>query len=124
MSTSPSIVIGVIPRERFALTGEVLRQIMRHTSQPYRLIVVDCAMPERFRQEIETILGGRPHAEVLHFDRYLLPNESRNRVIEATNEEYVCLIDNGPKSVLRPPPAHVADPQPRAAGTAGAGAGL
>jgi hypothetical protein len=51
-------------------------------------------MPERYRHEIETIVANTPHTEILHFDRYLLPNESRNRVIEASREEYVCLIDN------------------------------
>jgi glycosyltransferase involved in cell wall biosynthesis len=94
MTIFPSIVIGVIPRERFALTGEVLRRITRCTREPHRLIVVDCAMPECYRHEIETIVDDIPRAEILHIGRYLLPNESRNRVIEASREEYVCLIDN------------------------------
>ena len=94
MSLSPSIVIGVVPRERFALTGEVLRRIIRYTSKPYRILIIDCAMPECYRHEIETIVADTPHAEILRFDHYLLPNESRNRVIEATTEKYICLIDN------------------------------
>jgi len=49
---APSIVIGVIPRERFALTGKVLRRIIRCTSEPYRLLIVDCAMLERYKGKI------------------------------------------------------------------------
>lgn len=87
MTVLPSIVIGVVPRERFALNGEVLRRIIRHTSERYRLLFVDCAMPECYRHEVETIVADTPHAEILRFDRYLLPNESRNHVIDASHEE-------------------------------------
>ncbi len=100
MGTTPSVTIGVIPRERFNLAAEAIRRIVEHTSVPYRLVIVDCNTPERYRSQVEQALPANAPVDVLRFDRYLLPNESRNHVVAAThcenseNDAFVCLIDN------------------------------
>jgi len=106
MGPAPSVTIGVIPRERFSLAAEAIRRIVEHTRVPYRLVVVDCNTPERYRSQIEQALPASVPVDVLRFDRYLLPNESRNQVVAATrreddkndghgaSDEFVCLIDN------------------------------
>lgn len=94
MSSSPTITIGVVPRERFALGAETIKRIVKNTNLPYRLIVVDCNIPEPYCHQIEQALPSGIAVEVLRFGSYLLPNESRNQVISATTDEFVCLIDN------------------------------
>jgi hypothetical protein len=100
MGTTPSVAIGVIPRERFNVAAEAVRRIVKHTSVPYRLVIIDCNMPERYRSEVEHALPASAPVDVLRFDRYLLPNESRNHVVAAAqhedkqSNEFVCLIDN------------------------------
>ena len=83
MGTTPSVAIGVIPRERFNVAAEAVRRIVKHTSVPYRLVIIDCNMPERYRSEVEHALPASAPVDVLRFDRYLLPNESRNHVVAA-----------------------------------------
>lgn len=100
MPTTPSVTIGVIPRERFNLAAEAIKRIVEHTSMPYRLVVIDCNTPKRYLSQVEQVLPASVPVEVLRFDRYLLPNESRNQVIATTerdsseNQRFVCLIDN------------------------------
>jgi hypothetical protein len=83
MATTPRVTIGIIPRERFSLAAQAIRRIVEHTSVPYRLLVVDCNTPEPYRGEIERALPTDVPVEVLRFDRYLQPNESRNHVVAA-----------------------------------------
>jgi Glycosyl transferase family 2 len=90
----PSLTIGVVPRERFCLTAETIRRIVANTSAPYRLIVVDAATPDRYRSQFERALPVDRSVQLLRFDRHLLPNESRNRIVAATEDEFLCLIDN------------------------------
>jgi GT2 family glycosyltransferase len=90
------VVIGFTPRERFSLTAESLESIFANTDVPFHLIAVDCNMPARYRAEMDRVLAGRDNVTVIERDHYLLPNASRNLVIEATPQDvdFLCLIEN------------------------------
>ncbi|MCZ7525869.1 MAG: glycosyltransferase [Acidimicrobiia bacterium] len=89
-----TITIGFLPRERFVLAAESLASLLEHTPEPFRLVVVDAAMPSRYRREMEAVLGGRPDVEWVSADRPLLPAESKNLVVERADTDYVCLVEN------------------------------
>lgn len=92
----PSVTIGFTPRERFSLAAESLESIFEHTRIPFRLIVVDCNMPSRYRAEMDRVLEGRENVTIIERDHFLLPNASRNLVIKETDPDadFLCLIEN------------------------------
>jgi len=89
-----SITIGWLPREQFGLAVESLRRLFENTELPFDLIVVDCGTPPEIRREIEAILSERAKVTVIRRDEYLLPNQSRNLVVERATGEFLCLLEN------------------------------
>jgi hypothetical protein len=95
MTETPKIMIGVSPRERFSVAAEAMAQLFAATPEPFRLVVIDCATPERYMKEIEAVLDGRDDVEIIRRPTYLLPNQSRNLLSDAsTDDEWVCLLEN------------------------------
>jgi GT2 family glycosyltransferase len=91
---TPSVTIGVVPRERFVLGAESLASLFDHTSSPFELVIVDPATPERYRREIDAVLEGRSGVRFISTDRPLLPASSKNLVVREAHTEYVCLVEN------------------------------
>jgi hypothetical protein len=92
--TVPTVTIGFVPRERFSLAAESLQRIFDYTHIPFNLIVVDCNIPKVYWQQMEQVLQGRDNVKIIHRDHYLLPNQSKNLVIQEAQDEYLCLIEN------------------------------
>jgi hypothetical protein len=88
------VTIGFVPRERFSLAPESLQSILDHTDIPFNLIIVDCNTPDVFWQPMRQLLQGRENVTVIRRDEYLLPNQCRNLVLEKSQDELVCLIEN------------------------------
>src|SRR6266581_9711816 len=88
------VTIGFVPRERFSLALESLQSILDHTDIPFNLIIVDCNTPDVFRQPMQQLLHGRENVTVIRRDEYLLPNPCRNLVVQESQDELVCLIEN------------------------------
>ena len=89
-----AVTIAVMPRDRFSVSAECLQRIFDHTEIPFDLILVDCDMPDSYRQAISQVLTGRENARILRADRYLLPNECRNLAIAEARGDLVCLVEN------------------------------
>jgi hypothetical protein len=89
-----SVTIGWLPREQFGLAVESLKRLLELTEMPFELIVVDCNTPAQVWREIAALLERHPNASVIRRDEYLLPNQSRNLVIERARGDYLCLIEN------------------------------
>ena len=59
-STEPIVTIAFIPRERFSRAADALRQLIENTAEvPFKLIIVDCKTPERYRRDVEAVVRGR-----------------------------------------------------------------
>ena len=57
--STPIVTIAFIPRERFSRAADALRQLIENTKDvPFKLIVVDCKTPERYRRDIEAVVRG------------------------------------------------------------------
>ena len=90
----PTVTIGFVPRERFSRAPDALARILKSTTVPFNLLVVDCNTPRTYWQAMEELLSDRNNVKVIHKDHYLLPNASRNLVVSESKDEFVCLIEN------------------------------
>lgn len=88
------LTVGIFPRERFSTFERCLSALTRNTTIPYKLVVIDCNMPDKYRQRVDRAIRGIADARVIRLDHYVLPNESRNIVFEAADTDYVCLLES------------------------------
>lgn len=89
-----SITIGWLPREQFGLAEQSLNQLFENTEPPFELIVVDCLTPPAIWRELDAILANRANVTVIRRDEYLLPNQSRNLILERATGDFLCLMEN------------------------------
>ncbi len=84
-----TVTIGFSRREQFSLAAECLQRIFDYTYIPFNLIVVDGNTPKVYWQQMEQVLEGRSNVKILRADRYLMPNQAKNLVIQADFSRYV-----------------------------------
>lgn len=89
-----TVAVGVVPRERFSMTGQVLERLVACTPTGVELVVVDAATPARFREEMDRALQGRRGVVRPVTDEILLPNEARNLVTARTDADWICFLEN------------------------------
>jgi len=89
-----SVTIGFVPRDRFCMASQALERLYRYTPQPFRLIVVDCNIPDRYRREMDEVLKGRDNVEFIRTDQYLQTNAAHNLVVRGNKDPFLCLIEN------------------------------
>ena len=89
----PNVTIAMVPRERFAVAGEVFQRLFDCTRIPFELVVVNCGIPDPYWQQIEAVIKGRKNVSVIRTDQYLLPNQAKNLVIQESKADYLCLTE-------------------------------
>jgi len=89
-----AVTIGFIPRERFSVAAQALQRLFDVTDTPFKLIVVDCNIPDKYRQQMDDVLKGRDNVMTIRTDHHLLPNQSRNLVIRENRDDFLCLLEN------------------------------
>lgn len=93
MIPRPSATVVVVPRERFSEAKASLASLLRHTEGPRDLVYVDGRSPAGVRRHLEE--ASRAHRfRLLREDRYLSPNQARNRGLAAVDTRYVAFVDN------------------------------
>jgi len=91
----PRVTLGFIPRERFSWAARSLRNVLETPAGiEYHLVIVDCAIPDRYRHEIEALVAGHDNVEFIRLDHHVMPNESRHLVSEVSQTEYTALLEN------------------------------
>lgn len=88
------VTVGFLPRERFSIAHECLECLLDCTPIPFHLVIVDCNIPQKYMQQMKRVLKGFKNVRFLQYGNYLLPNQSRNRLIEETRSKYLCFIEN------------------------------
>lgn len=89
-----TVTIGFFPREQFSLAAESLKRIFEHTHIPFNLIVIDCNTPKVYWQQMEQVLENRNNVTVIHKDGYLQPNQSKNLLVQAAKDDFLCFVEN------------------------------
>jgi GT2 family glycosyltransferase len=88
------VTIGFVPRDRFCVAAESLRSIIRNTSIPFELMVVDTDIPPPFRGQIDEVLAGRGNVHIIETDEYLLTHQCHNLVVKHSGTPFLCLMEN------------------------------
>lgn len=91
---STGITIGFLPRERYAVAAESLTTLIDNTPEPFELIVVAPAVPDRYRRAMDAVLERRPSTLVLEVERPLLPAASKNLILDHSTGGYVAFVEN------------------------------
>lgn len=76
------------------MAAQALEQIYRNTHFDFRLILVDCGIPDTYRRQMDEVLKGRDNFEFIRTDHYLQTNAAHNLVIERNEDPFLCLIEN------------------------------
>ena len=89
----PSVTIVAVPRERFSLTARALESLYENTDTPFRLVYVDGGSPLSIARYLDGEAARRGF-ELIRSERYLAPNEARNRGWLRADTRYVVFVDN------------------------------
>jgi GT2 family glycosyltransferase len=92
-TSEPQVTIVFVPRERFSYTRESLESIYEHTEIPFNLVYVDGGSPPHIQQYLAEKAREKDF-QLLRFDRYLSPNQSRNIGMRQVQTKYLVFVDN------------------------------
>ncbi len=94
-SNQPSVAIGVYPRERYSTLPETLRALVRSTTRPYTLILIDCLTPKPILRQMEEAVAGVKDVRWIRLDQYVTIGKMRNLINEAAaTQDYVCHLES------------------------------
>src|SRR5262249_43672287 len=91
-----SVVVAVVPREKFSYAPAALDALLADTTQPFELLYIDGNSSRSVAAQLERALAGRPQTRLLRFEHSLGPLQSRNIAIREApaDAKYLVLIDN------------------------------
>jgi hypothetical protein len=92
-SFEPDVTICVVPRERFGCAVDSLRDIVRNTELPYRLVYIDGNAPPAVADELARVCADNGF-DYHRVDDYLFPNRARNLALQRVATRYAVLVDN------------------------------
>lgn len=92
----PSIVVAVVPREKFGYAETTLEALLENTKLPFELLYIDGNAPASVRSAVERRLSGRPNTRIIRCDHFLGPLQSRSIAIREArpDAEYLVILDN------------------------------
>jgi len=91
-SEDPSVTIVIVPRERFSLAPQSLRDVLSQTPAQIPIVVVEGNPPKKVKTQLHQVGGGR--VEFIATDNYLPPNNARNLGFKGVATKYVVFLDN------------------------------
>lgn len=92
--TYPSVTVGFVQKEKFNLSARTLGALYWNSDIPFNLIIVDCNIPPRYRNEIDRVLEGKTNYRIIETHKYLQPNQSRAIAIQEAQDDYICLLES------------------------------
>ncbi len=76
------------------MAGRALHRLFEYTPIDFKLLIVDCDIPPRFRREIEAAITGRDNVEFIEGGGPIHSNACKVLVAEASTSEYTCMLEN------------------------------
>ena len=76
------------------MAGPALRRLYEHTPIDFKLLIVDCNIPPRFRSEMEDAVAGHDDVEFIDAGGPLLSNACKVLVADASTTELTCMLEN------------------------------
>jgi GT2 family glycosyltransferase len=91
MTTDVTVVINC--RDRYTGLGACIDELYRHTSQPFRLLVLDLGYPEAELVPVRSALEGRADAEIVRLG-LMTPLRALRAIQKRVSTRAVMLLDN------------------------------
>ncbi|HEX9294406.1 MAG TPA: glycosyltransferase [Polyangiaceae bacterium] len=92
--SSIDVTVAVVPREKFSCAPLTLDALLQNGTLPFKLIYVDGNSPDESRRWLRQRLEHRPHTELVRYEHYLGPMQSRNVAIDRVDTKYLMMVDN------------------------------
>lgn len=92
--STPSVLIVVVPRDRFSMFPRCLEALYAYTDKPFRLIVVAGAADRETEEYLQHFQAQKENISVLNEDRLLSQAEARNLAIRNTDERFCVILEN------------------------------
>jgi hypothetical protein len=89
---SSSTTLVIVPRESFSVARRCMEHVVRAVARETRVVCVDGGSPRKVRRYLEQVARAHDFT-LLRSDRFLTPNEARNRALSAVTTEFVLFID-------------------------------
>ncbi|OQW36764.1 MAG: hypothetical protein A4E19_21290 [Nitrospira sp. SG-bin1] len=94
LTSSESIDILVVPRDRFSAFPKCLKALYTHTDVPFRVIVVTGATDIRTQEYLRQLERQKDNLSVVLVDRLLMQGEARNIALRKATERFCVVLEN------------------------------
>jgi len=94
LTSSESVVVVVVPRDRFSMFPHCLDALFAHTNVQFRIIVVAGGLDEQTKHFLNRIQVDQQNISVVIADRLLMPGEARNLALKQVNERFCVILEN------------------------------
>ena len=91
---SESVIIVVVPRDRFSMFPRCLEALYTHTHVRFRAIVVAGGTDRMTKEYFHQLHAKKDNMSVLLMDRLLMPGEARNLALRQSNERFCIVLEN------------------------------
>lgn len=94
LTSSESVVIVVVPRDRFSMFPRCLQALYAYTDAPFRLIVVAGGTDITTEKYLHQVQAQKGNMSIVLVDRFLMQAEARNIAIQQAHERFCVLLEN------------------------------
>lgn len=91
--SAAEVTVIMAPRERYSRILQSIDSLYENTEVPFKLIVVDGALPPAVKKGVEEAAEKRGF-EFIYHDYPLTPNEARNVALKKADTEWIVFVDN------------------------------
>ena len=94
LTSSESVVIIVVPRDRFSMFPRCLEALYAYTDVPFRVIVVAGGTDSTTEEYLHQLQVQKDNMSVVLVDRLLMQGEARNIALRQADERFCVVLEN------------------------------
>ena len=115
VTSSETVVIVVIPRDRFSTFPPCLEALYAYTHVRFRVIVVAGGTDNATKEYLRQLQVQKGNMSIVLVDRLLMQGEARNLALRQANERFCIVLENDTivreNWIARVVPPHLGAPQ-------------
>lgn len=89
-----SLLVAVVPRDRFSIFPRCLDALYDHTDAPFRVVVVAGGADPQTRESLRDLEARKPNLSLVLVDRLLMQGEARNLALAGSRERFCVVLEN------------------------------
>jgi glycosyltransferase involved in cell wall biosynthesis len=94
LTSSESVVVVVVPRDRFSMFPRCLEALYAYTDVQFRVIVVTGGTDRKTQEYLHQLQVQKDNLSVVLVDRLLMQGEARNVAIRQATERFCVVLEN------------------------------